>query len=167
MHPICALAEGKLQEWHGLQPFPVADVPACLQYTGELGWLRFRHEPLSYQVYRVAQSRVQVWLFSSGAADVCLVEVFRLPPALDIGPLGPPDLCFNYPLEARMQRPLGDPCEDQQEYVFARHGMSLLVNVSTNGRRRLVRVRGFHPMPAFRYRDRFVDLSPVRWFPEA
>jgi hypothetical protein len=42
----------------------------------------------------------------------------------------------------------------------------LLVSLSIGRAQRLVRIRGFESMPAASYRDRFVDLPPIRWFTE-
>ena len=167
MHPVCRLAQGELHTWRGLEPFPAAKPPACLQSTGEQGWLRFHREPLAYRVYRLAQSQAQVWLFSPGEGDVCLVEVSEPQQTQDMDQLGLPDLRYHYPIEARLQRPLGNPLKDQEEYVYASHGISLLFNVPARGEQRLARVRGFRPMSAAIYRDRFVELPPVRWFPSA
>lgn len=163
-HPVCRLAHGQLYEWRGLQPFSAVTWPACLESTGEKGWLRFHYEPLAYQVFRLRQSPAQIWLFSPGEADVCLVEVFGLSEEPDIDRLGAPDLCFDYPLEARLQRSLGNPDEYQQECVYAGRGLALLFGLPLGQAQHLLRVRGFKPMSADSYRDRFVDLPPVRWF---
>ena len=62
---------------------------------------------------------------------------------------------------------LGFDAEDQQEWVYAQRGLSLLISRPTGVVPHLFRVRGFRPMPADSYRDRFIDLPPVRWFMES
>jgi hypothetical protein len=166
---VCALAAGQWAAWQGLQPFPAAERPACLQPVGRDGWLSFQSAPLAYQVFCHAASGNEVWLFRDRAEKICLVEVFPLPVALlpdpSLDPLGPPDLTYSLSLAARLQRPEKFPDANLQEKVFGRHGLAFLL-LPTDYQPKLVRVRGFEPMPVQTYQERFVDLPPVRFFPD-
>lgn len=54
-----------------------------------------------------------------------------------------------------------------REYVFGDAGLALLVGEGTEQPAlRLARLRGFHPMTAREYRERYTALAPVEFLPE-
>jgi hypothetical protein len=160
VHPVCRLAAGMVSEWLGLRPFPLAEWPDCLGPGRGEGWLQFHHESLHYREFCSAGSSSPVRLYAPGDADVCLVEVTN-PPSPDLGPLGPPELTFNYPAAARLQHPVPGAGKDLTEAVYGSRGLAALLSSG-----RVIRLRGFQPVSAAAYRDRFVELPPIRWFPD-
>ncbi len=164
---ICNLVEGNLLAWEGLQPFNVDEPPACLGRQESDGWLRFRWGHAAYRVFRCSPGGPEVWLFTLDDIRVRLIEVFLLPRSLATGDLleqlGVPELEVVCPLAAQLQRSFGAPDEDLNELVYAWRGLALLLGRTPGARERLVRVRGFEIMSAEEYRQRFVDLPPVRF----
>lgn len=164
---ICNLAEGNFLAWEGLQPFNVAKPPACLGRQESDGWLRFRWGYAAYRVFRCGPEGPDVWLFTLDDDRVRLIEVFSLPMALGEGALqeqlGVPELEVPCPLAAQLQRPLGTLGQDLNEWIYAGRGLALLLGRTPGAQERLVRVRGFELMSAEEYRQRFVELPPVRF----
>ncbi|MQA87401.1 MAG: hypothetical protein GEV03_22920 [Streptosporangiales bacterium] len=108
-------------------------------------------------------------MFFSADERVRLVEVMRAPATSTealLRSLGAAEKRFPYPVAARLQRPLIDPDEQAEEHVFGARGLALLVARQRFSRLRLVRLRGFAPMPADEYSRLFLDLPQVRYFPE-
>jgi hypothetical protein len=167
---ICDLAAGEFSEWGGLRAFALEAVPACLDSTGDSGWLQFGQRHLAYYVFRLGSVGSLVWLFTFDDGQVRLVEVHELPQNISVDEvlegLGPTDAQLGYSSAAQMQRPLGEPDERVSEYVFSRRGLALLVGHKPNGSRRILRVRGFEVMPLQRYKELFVDLPEPRFFSE-
>ena len=118
-------------------------------------------------------------LFVFGDSLVRLVEVYGSP----VGPAelaarrvlastrarqGEPDALGDWPLANELQLPLMRYGEVLREYIFGDAGLALLVG---EGREQpalgLARLRGFEPMTAREYRERYTALAPaVEFLPE-
>lgn len=166
---LAALAAGRFLAWHGLRPFTREGLPACLRPAGQPGYQEFAEGPLAFERFRFEtdSGRSEVWLFWDHAGRVCLAEVFRLAARADASlfeALGPPDLVAPVPTAAVLQRPAHLPGGPLSERVYATRGLALAVRVGAEAHGSLVRVRGFEPMPARRYGERFVNLPQTRFF---
>jgi hypothetical protein len=170
LQALCDLGSGNASGWHGLRPLALEELPACLEPAGQDGWLRFWHGYTQYRVWRQSPAGSTLWLFIDQDDLVHLVEVFDLPATVAVDPLvrqlGTPELTLDYPLAAQLQRPLCRPGEELIEFVYARRGLALLIGRPAGQPARLVRLRGFEVMPARMYRELFVDLPDVRFFPD-
>lgn len=161
---VCRLVELDLSGWQGLVPFPIDWAPACLGPACSRGWLEFSAGYLPYRRYCLDNDATHVWLFSDGEEMVCLAEVFP-PGSAEAGKLldqlGPAETCGGYPVEAELQRPLRRPGEMLEEHVYGARGLAILCGCLPRQAMRAVRIRGFEPMSAARYHERFVRLPPL------
>jgi hypothetical protein len=167
---ICHLVEGRILKWKGLPPFSVEELPSCLRQEASHGWLKFKQGYAAYRIFRTTDGGPEAWLFTFDGYRIHLIEVFSLPLSVEVGPLldqlGTPEMRLAHPLAAQLQRPLKRPDENLNEIIFARRGLALLLGYAPDTPARLVRVRGFGVMLAETYQELFVDLPPMRFFPE-
>jgi hypothetical protein len=179
---LCDLAAGGLDRWRGLTPFQLADAPACLGAPGAADWYqKFGHRWVAYRAFRGAggDGLPVTHLFVFGDSLVHLAEVYGAP----VGPAelatrralastrasrGEPEALGDWPLANELQRPLMRYGEVLREYVFGDAGLALLVGECGNPPTlRLARLRGFEPMAAQEYREHYMVLPAVEFFPES
>lgn len=161
----CSLVQGRVLDWQGLRPFAIEEVPGCIGEQVANDWLKFKQGYGSYRVFRRSLEGPEVWLFTFDGSNVGLIELFSPPAsfasdeALDA--LGQPELIGDYPGAAQLQRPLRQPGEELRELIYGKRGLALLLADAPDKAKRAVRVRGFEPMPAQKYYERFVELPEV------
>jgi len=163
---ICCLVEGRVFDWHGLEPFPIEEAPGCIGEQTASEWLKFKRGYASYRVFRGNPGGPEVWLFSFDGDSVELVELFSPPVSFGseetLALLGQPELIGDYPGAAQLQRPLRQPGEELRELIYEERGLALLLAHAPETATRAVRVRGFESMPAQTYYERFVELPEVQ-----
>ena len=164
---ICSLVEGRVRDWHGLQPFAIEDAPSCAGDQTASDWLKFKRGYASYRIFRRSPDEPEVWLFSFDGTRVDLVELFSPPASFasdeTLAILGQPELIGDYPGAAQIQRPLRQAGEELRESIYGRRGLALLLGYAPDKATRPVRVRGFESMPAQQYYERFVELSQIEF----
>jgi hypothetical protein len=162
---ICSLVDGRVGDWHGLQPFAINDAPGCIGEQTAKDWLKFSRAYASYRIFRRSLAAPEVWLFSFDGKKIELVEIFGLPasfaPEAALAVLGQPELMADYPGAAQIQRPLRQPGEELRESIYGERGLALLLGYAPDRRVRPVRVRGFESMSAQEYYRRFVELPEI------
>jgi hypothetical protein len=162
---ICSLVEGRVRDWHGLQPFAMDDAPSCVGEQTANDWLKFKRDYAWYRIFRRSPEGPEAWLFSFDGKNVELVELFGLPasfvPEATISVLGQPELIADYPGAAQLQRPLRQPGEELRESIYGERGLALLLGYTPGEPARAIRLRGFESMPAQEYYERFVELPEI------
>lgn len=162
---ICDLVEGRVVEWHGLQPFAIDEVPDCIGEQRASEWLKFKRGYGLYRIFRSGPQGPEVWLFSFNGKSVELVELFSPPLSFasdeTMDELGQPKLIGDYPGAAQIQRPLAQPGEELREAIYGQRGLALLLGYAPGRPARPVRVRGFPSMSEEEYYERFVELPEI------
>jgi hypothetical protein len=181
VNDLCDLVAGRLDRWRGLTPFPPADAPACLGVPeGVDRHLKLGHRWVAYRAFcgPGEDGLPETRLFTFSDSLVRLIEVCGAPVApteLAARQMlaeararqGEPEALGDWPLANELQRPLVRNGEVLREYVFGDAGLALLVGESGEpAALRLARLRGFEPMTAREYRERYMTLPPVEFLPE-
>lgn len=166
---LCPLLEGDIGGFSGVNEPGISEADACLGVETRRGWLPFFDRVAEYRTFSSGPDSPETWLFATGDGRVELAEVYRLPrdatPAVLFMQLGSRGDEIEFPLAARLQRPIIEPEESAVEYVHAARGLAILVARRDDEAERVVRLRAFAAMPLQQYVDRFVRLLPVHFEP--